>query len=999
MTAKKVLRKALTETQTGAASTPKAHQPSAGFPIVALGASAGGLGAFELFFREVRADTGMAFVLVQHLDPDHSSILGQILQRSTTMPVVEAEDRMEVAPNGVYVIPPNRDMTILHGALQLNVPEQPRGHRMPIDTFLRSLAEDQGANAIGIILSGTGADGTLGLRAILDAGGVSLVQEPVTAIYDGMPGSAIRAGCATQVLPVEKMPAALLNDLRNLTRHRAAPPEPVALPNLIPILMLLRAGSGHDFSLYKKSTVGRRIARRMSQHNIDDTEVYAHYLRAHPLEIQLLFKELLINVTSFFRDPEAFVTLKHDILPKLLANKPEDEVFRGWVAGCATGEEAYSIAIVLRELMNETQREFKVKLYSTDLDDEAITVARAGIYPPSITQHVTPERLNRFFIKEDAGYRVKKEIREMVVFASQNVTQDPPFIKLDLLSCRNLMIYLEAALQNRLIPTFHYALKPRGVLFLSPSESIANHLDLFVPLSRRWKIYRTTRFATDSRAAISRSLSWTSASDNDASEEVMKQSKEINFVEFIKRLLLESAPASVVTDMQGNILYVHGDTGKYLRPAPGPATLNIVEMAREGLQPELRAAMQAGCTGAPTSSRDVALKADGAPLLVRLSVRPLSDAQSDAGYLLVSFQDVAHEIDGLTQATATDGPSEPRSIEELERELVDTKQNLQAIIDEQQAANEELQSNNEEMQSTTEELQSTNEELETSKEELQSLNEELVTVNTEFQAKIEQLNDIQNDMKNLFDNISVGTIFLDEHLAIRRFTREAARVYRLVATDVGRPLLDIKCDLEDEDLLVEAQAVLDTLQPFEHQARTANGVWYLARIQPYRTLDNTIEGVVLTFTDVSKLVAAEAAARDARELAEAVVDTVRAPLIVLDESLKVVSASRPFYRFFQVLPIDTVGRHLYTLGDGQWDIPGLRDLLEKVLPSNASFDDVEVDGEFPGIGHRKMHLSGKRILGTSGEKPLILLTIKNKNTGGDESADASQDASAPRLSP
>jgi two-component system CheB/CheR fusion protein len=962
---------------------------AAGFPIVGVGASAGGLEAFEQLFRLVPPDSGMAFVLVSHLDPSHASILTEILQRSTTMPVTEAQDQMVVAPNSVYVIPPNRDLAIFHGTLQLSVPEQPRGLRMPIDSFLRSLAEDQGEQAIAIILSGTGTDGTLGLRAILGAGGISLVQEPASAKYDGMPKSAIAAGYATHVIQVDKMPQALLASVRHLTgfpRQAAAVVAPTAANAINPILMQLRAATGHDFSLYKKSTIGRRIERRMSQHDLEDTEAYASYLKEHPDEIQALFKELLINVTSFFRDPEAFNTLRNDILPPLFAGKPEGYIFRVWVPGCASGEEAYSIAILLSELMDETKQELKIQLYATDLDDDAIAVARAGIYPPNIAQDITPERLHRFFIKDEAGYRVKKEIRELVVFAIQNVIKDPPFTKLDLLSCRNLMIYLEPELQNRLIPAFHYALKPGGVLFLSPSESTGNHPELFVALNRKWKIYRSTPSTASTRAVLAGGLNWAAEKSGKAQGETQVKAKETDFAELAKRVLLQSyAPASVVTDLKGNLLYVHGETGKYLRPAPGQATLNVVEMAREGLQRELRAALHTAATqGTPTLGRELSINTNGDLHSVSFSVRPLPDPDTGEGLLLLSFQDIAREatekaapvksVRSNKQITGT--LAAERRIEELERDLAYTKENLQAIIEEQQASNEELKSTNEEMQSTNEELQSTNEELETSKEELQSVNEELITVNAELQSKIEQLAGMQNDMKNLLDNINIGTIFLDESLNIKRYTREAALVYRLVASDVGRALNDIKSNIFNDDLLADAQAVLDSLVPCEREVRTLAGEWYLARIQPYRTLDNVIEGVVLTFADISQRVAAEAVGLHARMLAEGIVDTVREPLIVLNGKLQVVSASRSFYRNFQVTREETEGRLVYELGNRQWDIPILRKLLEEILPHDQSFDDFVVEHDFPVIGHRKMLLNARRIVDNSGDTQMILLAME-----------------------
>jgi two-component system CheB/CheR fusion protein len=968
-------------------SNTKETNSDASFPVVGLGASAGGLEAFEQFFRQVSPDSGIAYVLVSHLDPDHESILTEILQRTTTVTVLEAQDQMVIVPNHVYVIPPNRDMTIFNGTLQLSIPDQPRGQRMPIDAFLRTLAEDRGEKAFGIILSGTGTDGTLGLRAILGAGGVTLVQEPTSAKYDGMPTSAIKAGYATQVLPPEKMPQALLDS----KRHQIAPPlqtSAITVTNTSSgtnrILMQLRTSTGHDFSQYKKSTIGRRIERRMSLHDIADTEIYARYLKEHPTEIQALFKELLINVTSFFRDPEAFDALRNEILPKLFISKPEGYVFRVWVAGCASGEEAYSIAILLRELMEEIKSEFKIQLYATDLDDDAISLARAGIYPPNIVQDITPERLRRFFTKGEAGYRVKKEIREMVVFAVQNVIKDPPFTKIDLLCCRNLMIYLEAELQNRLIPAFHYALKPGGVLFLSPSESIGNHTDLFAPINRKWKLYSATHSIASTHAMLAEGLNWASDKRGKVPEMNMSNAKLGNFAELAKHQLLQSyAPASVVTDLKGNLLYVHGETGRFLRPAPGEASLNIVNMARDEMQIALRAALhQAEDQGAPTLDHKVEIKVNGETHQVSFSVRSLPDAEMGHGYLLVSFLALENEatwkkaISKKSQAKRFTGADATARIDELESELNYTKENLHSTIEEHQASSEELKSINEEMQSTNEELQSTNEELETSKEEMQSVNEELITVNTELQSKIEQLAGMQNDMKNLLDNINVGTIFLDEKLNIKRYTREAIDIYRLVASDIGRALNDIKSNIDKDDLLSDAHAVLDNLTAREREICTLSGQWYSARIQPYRTLDNVIEGVVLTFANINQRIITDAAMKQARMLAEGIVDTVREPLMVLDGGLKVVSASRSFYQRFKVGEKETVGKLIYDLGNRQWDIPDLRKLLESILPESHSFDDFAVEHDFPVIGHHKMLLNARRIIDSNGNTQMILLSMQ-----------------------
>lgn len=958
----------------------KSDNKLASFPVVGIGASAGGLEALEQFFHHAHPDSGMAYVLVSHLDPGHASMLTEILQRTTTMPVVEAADQMVIAPNQVFVIPPNRDMRILHGVLQLTIPELPRGQRMPIDAFLRSLAEDQGERAIGIILSGTGTDGTLGLRAILGAGGVTLVQEPSTVKYDGMPVSAIQAGYASHILPVEKMPEILQIDLDTLAIRGEMPPSSIAADGVTRILALLRTGTGHDFSQYKKTTISRRIERRMMQHNIEDIDIYARYLSEHPSEVQTLFKELLINVTSFFRDQEAFEMLRHDILPQLLEGKPDDYVFRVWVTACATGEEAYSIAILLQELMEEAHRALKVQIYATDIDDDAVAIARTGVFPPNITQDVTPERLRRFFVKEENGYRVKKTIREMVVFAIQNVIKDPPFTKLDLLSCRNLMIYLEPELQNRLISTFHYVLKPGGVLFLSPSESIGTQPELFTPLSRQWKFYRAVPSASFARNAMHRDLTWLASGVSKIVEETSKPAKESNFAELARKGLLHFfAPASVVTDLKGNILYVHGDTSKYLRSPPGRATLNVVDMARDGLSLELISALQGIVNHeVPTLNREVVMSNNGQSQNVRLSVQSLPNADSTQDFLLISFQDVAH-VTPLKPARkrSVSGADKVQRVQELESELLYTKENLRAMLEEQQVANEEFKSTYEEMQSTNEELQSTNEELETSKEELQSVNEELITVNAELQSKIEQLTNMQNDMKNLLDNINIGTIFLDERMSIRRFTREAVQVYRLVASDVGRSLGDIKCELQGVDLLTEAQKVLDTLVAYERELHSIRGASYLVRIQPYRTLDNVIEGVVLTFTDISKRVAAEATELQAKELAEGIVDTLHEPLLVLNADLQVISASRAFYQHFHVRPEETLMHHIYELGNRQWDIPALRELLEAIVPNNQSFDNYMVEHEFPVVGYRKFLLNARRIVGKVGDAPLILLAMED----------------------
>lgn len=949
------------------------------FPIVGIGASAGGLEAFEEFFRHCSHESGMAFVLVPHLAPSHDSLLTEILQRATTMPVFEAQNQVVVEPNKVYIIPPNRDMTIFDGKLQLSIPAEPRGQRMPIDVFFRSLAEERKENAIGIILSGTGSDGTLGLREIYENGGITLAQEPMTAKYEGMPTSAIQAGYVCQALPVGQMPALLLSDGRTLCAKPENTSNPKIISGMSRILMLLRSITGHDFSHYKKSTIGRRVDRRMLQHNMTDLEIYARYLKAYPAEAYILFKELLINVTCFFRDTEAFAMLQKDILPQLCANKPDDYVFRVWVAGCASGEEAYSIAILLHEIIEKTQHGFKVQIYATDLDDDAIATARAGVYPANISQDVSVERLRRFFTKENSGYKIKPEIREMIVFAVQNVIKDPPFTKLDLLSCRNLMIYLESEPQNKLIPTFHYALKSEGVLFLSPSEGIGNFTQLFSPIDRKWKLYRAIHPATKVKTIVRSLTSLPVASSNEVKEKIMKQAKETNLSELSRRLLLQFfAPASVITDFKGNILYVHGETGKYLRPAPGQASLNVIEMAREGLETALRAAILAASNeGKSTINCELQVKTNGGFTTVGLSVRSLpANLADDKNMLLLSFQDVAKPTEKSSRSRVAKS-AELTRIAELEQELLQLKESYQTIIEEQQASNEELKSTNEEMQSTNEEMQSSNEELETSKEELQSVNEELITVNSELQTKMDQLSVSQNDMKNLLENMSVGIIFLDKHLVIRNFTREAVRVYRLAPSDIGRPLVDIRSIADQaDDLMVAAQRVLESLIPFEAELHILNS-WILVRIQPYRTLDNFIDGVVLTFTDITARIK-DATTNEALRLANSIVNTLRDPLIVLDNMLTVVTGNNAFYQQFQVNQKDTVNRKIYELGNGQWNIPVLCQKLGDLLQNKEAFENFEVAHDFPIIGRHKVLLSARCMLSRVGEPQLILLSIEMK---------------------
>ena len=825
------------------------------FPVVGMGASAGGLEALTSFFNNMPADSRMAFILVLHLDPGHVSMMPELLKRHTSMDVIEAQNGMTVEPDRVYVIPPNKDMSIIDMTLQIHAPSATRGMRMPIDFFFRSLAEDRGEKAISVILSGTGSDGTLGMRAIHGAGGLCVVQEPETARYDGMPRSAIATGLADYVVPVEKMPEQLQAYVRQYYPKKPGKILYLGDTNLTAIqkiLSTLRARTGHDFSHYKKTTILRRIERRMSIHQIADAAAYAKYVQEQPQEILVLFKELLIRVTSFFRDPEAFDTLEKKILPALIEKKPDAYTVRVWVPGCGTGEEAYSIAILLRECMQEAARDFKVQIFGTDIDEDSIAQARTGLYPANISQDVSAQRLKRHFVKEDAGYRIRSEIREWMVFAVQNVISDAPFTKLDLVSCRNLLIYLDLELQNKLIPMFHYSLRPGGALFLGSSETVGTFGELFSPLDRKWKIFRRTEAPSPYHAGVFTGFGIGGAGATRTAEEAVK-AKRIPFPEIARTVLLENfAPPSVIVGERGDILYVHGQTGKFLEPSQGQPSMNVFDMAREGLRIQIRAALhRAAAKNEDVVMRSLQVKSNVGFLPTDVTVRPIPMPDMEQRLFIVVFEEVDRAVKEPKKLNATSGRKQNARIAELEKELAYTRENLQASIEELQASNEELKSTNEEFQSTNEEFQSTNEELETSKEELQSVNEELITVNTELQSKIDLLTHSENDMKNILDSVNTGIIFLDTRLGIKRFNAEAARVINLIPTDVGRPLTHISSNLKYDRLAEDARQVIDTLAPREVPVETKDGRPYLLRITPYRTTANVISGVVMTFTEIT----------------------------------------------------------------------------------------------------------------------------------------------------
>jgi chemotaxis methyl-accepting protein methylase len=834
------------------------------FPIVGIGASAGGLEALELFLAHVPPASGLALVIVQHLDPTHQGIMPELLQRVTAMKVFQVKDRMKVEPNCVYVIPPNKDMSILHGLLYLLEPASARGLRLPIDFFFRSLAEDRQEGSIGVILSGMGSDGTLGLKAIKEKAGVVLVQEPASAKFDSMPRSAIGAGLADIIAPVEELPGKIIAYLRHalILPKTEFPLEEKDQSALEKVLILLRSKTGHDFSLYKKNTVYRRIERRMSIHQISRIAGYVRYLQENPQETEILFKELLIGVTSFFRDPAAWEELRQKVLPELLSGYPTGGVLRAWSAGCSTGEEAYSLAMIFKEALEQVKpaENFTLQIFATDLDKDAIDKARAGAYPANISADVSPERLQRFFSPEGNGYRVGKEIREMVTFATQNLIMDPPFTKLDLLICRNLLIYLTPELQKKLLPLFHYSLKPGGVLFLGSAESVNAFADLFAPLNIKARLFqRRESFLPAEPLAFP--AAFVPVRPGGSKELTMLQ-PAVNLQSLADQLLLQYfSPPAVLTNDKGDILYISGKTGKYLEPAAGKANWNIFAMARDGLRFELGSAFQKALrqTEAVTV-KNLPLGAEGSPQSVDITVQAIVEPEALRGMVMIVFSDVATPLKKKT-ASRSKSASGTATLSELEQQLQQVREELQSTREEMQTSREELTSSNEELQSTNEELQSTNEELTTSREEMQSLNEELQTVNAEQQAKMDELARVSNDMRNLLNSTEIVTVFLDNELRVRRYTPGADKIFKLLPGDIGRPLSDITSNLDYPDMSEEAREVLRKLAFSEKQVATSDGRWFSVRIMPYRTMEDVIAGVVITFSNITAAKALEAELR------------------------------------------------------------------------------------------------------------------------------------------
>jgi len=981
------------------------------FPIVGVGASAGGLEAFTELLKRLPLDTSMGFVLVQHLDPQHGSALTQLLTRATSMPVREVTNNLRVETNHIYVIPPNTNLGIVQGVLKLRPRPQTSGAQRSIDFFFESLAHDQGERAIGVILSGTATDGTLGLKAIKAEGGMTFAQDD-SARYDSMPRSAVAAGCVDFILK----PADIAKELARIGTHphvargpeksttdqhgaarRRDERQTMQANGFKEILLLLRNHSTVDFSVYKAATIQRRISRRMVLNKQNTLEGYANHLRGNARELDALYSDVLISVTRFFRNPEAFEVLKQKVFPKLLEQRG-DEPLRVWVIGCSTGQEAYSIAMAFMESAERSPYARKLQVFATDLNEALLNKARQGLYARSLAQDVSRERLRRFFVEDQGGYQVIKPLREMVVFARQNVISDPPFSRMDLISCRNLLIYLEPGLQKKALPAFHYALKPEGFLFLGASESIGAFTDLFEPVDKKHKIYSRKAAPTPAfhlpvkkeRGAPAALLSphpMGRGQEEELSEAPEGFRGELNAQREADRVTVNQfAPPGVLINAELQILQFRGPTSAYLQPT-GKASFDVLKMAREGLMLPLRAAINKASKENKTARREnVQLNQNGKSRTVNVEVIPLTNLREHC--FLILFED-AEKTGRRVPAEATPplplrgeraGVSESalrRRAAELERELSETRDYLQSIQEQHEAANQELQASAEEVQSANEELQSINEELETSKEELESTNEELTTVNEEMGHRNAELDRANSDLTNLQASTKLPIVLLGHDLTVRRFSAQAEKQFNLLATDVGRPIGNVRHNLDLPDLEAFLGEVIATERERELEVRGQDGRWYSIRARPYLTLDNKVGGVLFTLVDIDALKRTEGEIRAARDYAEATVRTCPDSLIVLRADMRVDTANEAFYKTFKVSPAETEGRLIYDLGDGQWNIPRLRQFLDEIIARSQFFNDLEVTHNFPGIGRRTMLLNARKVETPEGVPHRILLGMQD----------------------
>lgn len=968
-------------------STGKSDRPDS-FPVVAVGASAGGLEAFTQLLRTLPNSTGMAFVFIQHLDPKHHSMLSELLGKASSMPVVEAKDATRVEPNHVYVIPPNVNMGILRRRLQLTPRAAEAGQHAPIDFFMRSLAEARNSHSVGVVLSGTASDGTRGLAAIKAEGGITFAQDERSAKYNGMPHSAIASGCVDFVLPPEKIAQELARISghpylsRNFIETRGSPvkKQKTRDENFETIFALVRNTCGINFREYKLGTIQRRTLRRMALHKMEHVSDYMKYLEKHPSETEALCQDLLIPVTSFFRDLEAFEALKSKVFPAILKDKTNKGTIRIWAPGCSTGEETYSLAIVLLEFLGERASGFQVQLFGTDVNERGIEKARAGIYQERISQEISPDRLRRFFTKVDEGYRVSKGVRDLCVFAKQNLAEDPPFSQMNLVACRNLLIYLGPALQSKVMPILHYALRPSGFLMLGNAESVAAFPDLFDPADKKHRIFikravgtrlhydfSANRYPRDTSLPLGVSEQGGITLDLDQQHEADRV------------VLKKYAPPGVVVNESMEILQFRGPIGPYLELAPGRASLHLLKVARKEFVPELRTAVnQAKKTHALVRRQAVEFRRNGQPKSVNISVETL-ESSGNRQYLIL-FERTTPSVSPQRKVAGkfqVMGRTAKGEIAQVRRKLATAEEHLRSVIESKEASDEEYQSANEEILSANEELQSTNEELETSKEELQSANEELNTVNDELHNRNLEIERANSDMNNLLASTTLPVVMVDRSLRIRRLTIASAKVLKILPSDTGRPITDIRWDINVPNLRELIAEVIDTLAPKEFEVQDKEHHWYSLQIRPYRTTDDKIDGAVVVLSDVDALKRLTERLQKSKEFTEDILDTVREPLAVLATDLKVLYVNPSFLKNFRANRWEIEGKVLNDMGNGQWNIPKLRAALEEVLSKDSPLVDFEIEHDFPGLGVKTMLLNAQRIIDGHSDEPMMLLAIED----------------------
>jgi two-component system, chemotaxis family, CheB/CheR fusion protein len=950
-----------------AAADPGSANPdesdSGPFPIVGIGMSAGGLEVATEFLQAMPPDSGMGFVIIQHLEPTRKSLLAELLGKHTYMPVIEVEDGMAVQANHVYVIVPAQTLLIKDGILRLSEPEQPRGRRHPIDDFFTALAVDRKIGAIAIVLSGAGSNGSAGIQDIKLSGGMVIAQKPETAKFDSMPRHAIASGTVDYVLAPADMPEALMRYARHpyIQGDAIEAIAAASKSNFGDMLAVVRARGGHDFRQYKRTTLLRRTHRRMGLAGLESLDEYLAKLRDDSAELQALVRDMMINVTGFFRDPEAWEALDREIIEPLVQQAGPDQTIRAWVPACSTGEEAYTIAMLLAEHAETSEKGLQVKIFATDLADTNLAAARRGVYPGSMVERLSSDRLDRFFEKTGESYRVKREIRETVVFAPQNLLTDPPYSKMDLVSCRNLLIYLDAEGQNRVLSLAHFALREGGYLFLGNAESIGQRDHLFSIVSKRWRIYRRTG---GRQPTVLDLPTWsTQPPERDRATPTLADVA-------VRALADRFGPASVIIDRHYRIQHFHGTTAEFLTQPSGAPTLDLMAMARDGLALSIRRAVKQALEDNGVA-KSIATRAKIGRIEVTAS--PLG-AQNGDGLMLVSFSP-ARKARKSRSAAPTESNAEAERPRDYDDELKEARDELQTIMEDYETANEELKAANEEATSVNEELQATNEELESSKEELQALNEELNAVNTELEHKVAELDETGDDLRNLLSGNEIATIFLDENTRIKWFTPAVTRLFEVIDTDIGRPISNLAQKFVSGDLVGKAREAIDHLRMTQEEVRADNGRFYSLRVQPYRTRDNRIVGAVASFIDVTELQRSQSQITAARDYAEAIVRTVHDPMIVLNGDLRVQSANPAFYSYFQTAAEETEGRPLYELGNTQWDIPELRKLLDELLPNAVWIANFEIESVFPKIGRRQMALNAQRIVGFGDRPDLILLAF------------------------